>query len=524
MEYHGLLASNAFDYKASSYICVDSDPEYVQGGEMGHGVRINLTLLSPKDKKIYEEGVKKQRMNIYVSDLVSVHRTLDPNMVDPRCKSIMYNENLDPCTVIIPFRDEAWSLLIRTLHSVLDRTPHSILEEIVLVDDGSTEDDLKYKLDLYVSYLPKVRIMRLQKSLGKMAACQKAVDLVKTTHFALLDSHSEVYDGWLQPLLQRLTENPKLFVTPMVGNIYSSTLKYFYHYPKDLYEDFKGMTFDFFLYQQWSPFKKEYIKTLKPTEPIRIPGHQGNAFAVNTNFFMQLGGFDPGMKVWGAIQMELMFKYVMCGGDMESLPCSHVGHVYRSSMKWNKEIHEFKTSNQYRVAEVWMDEYKHLLFERDGNYTFQTGDVSERKKIRERNNCKSFKYFLDHIQEIVHLYIPDNLKASGAIIRPGQKTCLSIYRKIVLDKCYWRGKDQFWEWSADKEIRHGVDCLVPKGKDGVGKENCNFNTVVQWEYRQDNQIQHKDSGLCLTVYNNKKLKLAQCTGSGEQIWIWNRKK
>lgn len=55
----------------------------------------------------------------------------------------------------------------------------------------------------------------------------------------------------------------------MVGNIYSSTLEYFYYYPKDLYKDFKAMTFDFFLYQQWSPFKKEYIKTLKPTEPIR---------------------------------------------------------------------------------------------------------------------------------------------------------------------------------------------------------------------------------------------------------------
>lgn len=46
----------------------------------------------------------------------------------------------------------------------------------------------------------------------------------------------------------------------------------------------------------------------------RIPGHQGNAFAVNTNFFMQLGGFDPGMKVWGAIQMELMFKVNRCNG------------------------------------------------------------------------------------------------------------------------------------------------------------------------------------------------------------------
>lgn len=97
------------------------------------------------------------------------------------------------------------------------------------------------------------------------------------------------------------------------------------------------------------------------------------------------------------------------------------------------------------------------------------------------------------------------------------------YGKIVLGNCYWRGNYQFWEWSADNEIRHGVDCLVPKGKDGVGKEECSFNKIVKWEYREDNQIQHTDSGLCLTVYNNNTLKLAECTGSGEQIWIWNRK-
>jgi len=29
---------------------------------------------------------------------------------------------------------------------------------------------------------------------------------------------------------------------------------------------------------------------------------------VDTAFFMQLGGFDTGMKVWGGDMMELMFK------------------------------------------------------------------------------------------------------------------------------------------------------------------------------------------------------------------------
>ena len=59
----------------------------------------------------------------------------------------------------------------------------------------------------------------------------------------------------------------------------------------------------------------------------------------------------------------------MCGGGMEAIPCSHVGHVYRKSMIWRDKLVKEEISNYYRVAEVWMDEYKHMVFERSGNYT-----------------------------------------------------------------------------------------------------------------------------------------------------------
>ena len=39
--------------------------------------------------------------------------------------------------MIICFYNEAWSALLRTIHSVLDRTPPDLLYEIVLVDDSS---------------------------------------------------------------------------------------------------------------------------------------------------------------------------------------------------------------------------------------------------------------------------------------------------------------------------------------------------------------------------------------------------
>ena len=56
----------------------------------------------------------------------------------------------------------------------------------------------------------------------------------------------------------------------------------------------------------------------------------------------------------------------MCGGRMEIIPCSHVGHLFRRVMPYSWEGDGYRTMirNSLRVAEVWMDQYKKIYYDR----------------------------------------------------------------------------------------------------------------------------------------------------------------
>ncbi|XP_063917716.1 putative polypeptide N-acetylgalactosaminyltransferase 9 isoform X2 [Zophobas morio] len=498
-------------------------PPVSNAGEMGKAV-ILPSNLSAEVKKLVDAGWQKNAFNQYVSDMISVHRSL-PDPRDEWCKAPnRFLEDLPQTSVIICFHNEAWSVLLRTVHSVLDRSPSHLIKEIILVDDFSDMEHLKQQLVDYFSDEPRVKIVRAKKREGLIRA-----RLLGATHatgevLTYLDSHCECTTGWIEPLLDRIARDPTTVVCPVIDVIDDTTLEYHFH-------DSGGVNvggFDWNLQFNWHAVPDHEKKRHKnPAEPVYSPTMAGGLFSIDKKFFEKLGTYDNGFDIWGGENLELSFKTWMCGGTLEIVPCSHVGHIFRkrSPYKWRSGVNVLRR-NSVRLAEVWLDEYSKYYYQRIGNDKGDFGDISSRKRLRDNLGCKSFKWYLDTIYP--ELFIPGEAVASGEISVHGRELCLDsackpedLHKPAGLWPCHGQGGNQFWMYSKEGEIRRDEACLDYSGQEVI-LYPCHGSRGNQfWDYNPSSKLlRHGSSDKCLAINEAKnKLLMEQCDGdSSRQQW------
>lgn len=100
--------------------------------------------------------------------------------------------------MIFVIKNERLSLVLRSVYSVLLRTPRRYLKEIILIDDNSDTDELKQPLADYCAkhFGPVVKIYRSDQNMGLIAAKVKGARLATGQVIVFLDAHVEVNQKW----------------------------------------------------------------------------------------------------------------------------------------------------------------------------------------------------------------------------------------------------------------------------------------------------------------------------------------
>ncbi|XP_038044532.1 polypeptide N-acetylgalactosaminyltransferase 1-like [Patiria miniata] len=494
---------------------VTSKPRDPNGpGEMGKGVRTE-----GKDAGRVAEGFRHASFNEFVSDMISLERAV-PEKRPQMCKRKKYVDDLPDTTIIICFTEESWSTLLRTVHSVLNRSPPELVKEIILVDDFSQREYLKQPLDEYMSKFPKVKILRLAQRQGLIRARLRGAEIAQGTVLTFLDSHVECHVGWLEPLLQRIWEERTRVVCPALDSIDATTFRY------EGSGEIMG-AFEWDLQFHWVGLPRRELKRRQDESyPIRTPAIAGGLFSIDRDWFYKLGSYDKGMDIWGGENIELSLRTWMCGGSMEILPCSRVGHIFRKTQPYKFPDGNVKTflRNTQRVVEVWLDDFKPLFYSMRPELKSRSyGDVSDRLALKERLQCKDFKWYLDNVYP--ELDVPDmDVQTRGEMRNIGVNKCLDRASNgpLGLYPCHGQGGHQAFSLSKKGRLQHESKCALPwKSTERVGLSNCRAVRIFQFQHAKNGAMIEVQTKKCLGVSRDKNFViLQQCDGSQKQKWKW----
>uniref|UniRef100_A0A1D5RJN4 Polypeptide N-acetylgalactosaminyltransferase n=1 Tax=Macaca mulatta TaxID=9544 RepID=A0A1D5RJN4_MACMU len=207
-----------------------------------------------------QDPYARNKFNQVESDKLRMDRAI-PDTRHDQCQRKQWRVDLPATSVVITFHNEARSALLRTVVSVLKKSPPHLIKEIILVDDYSNDPEDGALL----GKIEKVRVLRNDRREGLMRSRVRGADAAQAKVLTFLDSHCECNEHWLEPLLERVAEDRTRVVSPIIDVINMDNFQYV-----GASADLKG-GFDWNLVFKWDYMTPEQRRSRQgnPVAPIK---------------------------------------------------------------------------------------------------------------------------------------------------------------------------------------------------------------------------------------------------------------
>ena len=218
------------------------------------------------------------------------------------------------------------ALIYRPLFHLLD---HPAVEEVVIVDDGSREEEF-LELKKFVDSLgcgERIKVFRREENRGALLTKLECVERCSTDWVLVLDSDNTAFRRYLDILEGILNPDPQ--------TIYCAS----WAWPWFSFHEFEGCRMDFDTACKWTrsgALKRVYIF------------NDGN-YLINRKAYLEAVGSMGRIASDVADVMVVNYHWLSCGGYLEVLPEGSYFHRVDASSFWNRTADESKR----RVMEVY---------------------------------------------------------------------------------------------------------------------------------------------------------------------------
>ncbi|EEM80210.1 glycosyltransferase [Bacillus thuringiensis] len=287
-------------------------------------------------------------------------------------------------SIVIPVRNESHRL-IGTIKSILDSRSTDCELEIVIVDDASDDGSIINLPTLANKAI--IRVFRLDKRVGVPSARNYGTSLAHGDIIFMTDSHVRFSQGWDRYVLNNIADN----------RIIAATIC-------DTASDFKGYGCRLVV-----PYMGTWWNTAPPGENppfVQIASCAGTV--LTKTLFDRIGGYDPGMILYGGAEPEFSLRAWLSGAEIVSVPSLEVFHRFKTQPEVDfflKGLRPKMIHNNLRFGFLYLSELASLQMIRhfamsypdqiqEGIKLFEGSDVWKRKAFLKKSLRYDFEWFV----------------------------------------------------------------------------------------------------------------------------------